>query len=103
MTKYAPIASKRSLHFVFVVALFFLGLIVTSNSFGQPPQNGSQAQYQPYRPQPNTISSPNPRLAANTLPNGQATSTNAPAATTDANKDAKIPVRNLLQIFHDGG
>ena len=103
MTKYAPIASKRSIHFVFVVALFFLGLIVTSKSFGQPPQNGSQAQYQPYRPQPNTISSPNQRLAANTLPNGQATSTNAPAATTDANKDAKIPVRNLLQIFHDGG
>ncbi len=103
MMKYAPIASKRSIRFVSVVALFFLGLIVTSNSLGQSPQNGSQSPFPTYRPQPNTIGQPDQRLAAKTLPNGQFASTNAPVVTTDANKDAKIPVRNLLQIFHDGG
>ncbi|HUP78049.1 MAG TPA: MotA/TolQ/ExbB proton channel family protein [Pirellula sp.] len=99
MTNYAPIAGKRSLHFVFAVTLFFLGLIGTSSSLGQLPPNGSQERFQTYSPQPNTISSPNQRLAANTLPNGPATSTNAPVTTSDA----QIPVRNLLQIFHDGG
>ena len=102
------------------MALFLSIAVIPGNLFGQLPQNGNQAQYnnqaspngsptpfQAYSPQAQTAGQPNQRLAVNTLPNGQKTlstnTANAVAANAEPNKDAKIPVRNLLQIFHDGG
>jgi len=78
--------------------------------------NSAARQYNAYSPQsspgtlpqtgnqPSTAGQPAARLAANNPPNSL-TSGNQQAATgTEASsKESKIPTRNLLQMFHDGG
>lgn len=92
------------------MALVLVLAVAPSNLFGQlqnrfvPQQNGSSPQVQPMPDggQPPT------RMAANsrpTLPNGLSNGQSNGQSNVDANgaKEAMIPVRNLLQIFHDGG
>ena len=90
----------------------------TQNGSFAPPNNGatqyqanrfqSQSGGQPGMGQPGMgqpgAGQPRALIAANPLPNGPAPITNTTNnGTADPSKDAKIPVRNLLQIFHDGG
>jgi len=119
MTKHAPIASIGSRHTVFVFALVFFLVVFPDDSIGQDPQlrqnfsqvpnyysagpNGGSAQFQSNRPQSPLVGQPDTRVAANTLPSIQVPTANAPTGTVDPSKETKIPVRNLLQIFHDGG
>lgn len=119
MMKNAPIASTVSRSTVFAVAWVLFMVVVPNVSIGQSPQlrqngnqvpnyypagpNGGAAQFQSNRPQSTTVSQPDARFAANPLPNGQAPVANAPTGKAESSKDNKIPVRNLLQIFHDGG
>ena len=119
MMKNAPIASTVSRSTVFAVAWVLFMVVVPNVSIGQSPQlrqngnqvpnyypagpNGGAAQFQSNRPQSTTVGQPDERFAANPLPNGQAPVANAPTGKAESSKDNKIPVRNLLQIFHDGG
>ncbi len=124
MTKHAPIASTGSRSTVIAIAWVLFIAVAPDEVLGQSPpllQAGNQVpnnyqagpnngapQFQSYRPQSPTVGQPNARFAANTLPNGQAPVANVPVSnaatgTADPSKDNKIPVRNLLQIFHDGG
>lgn len=124
MTKHAPIASTGFRRTVFAIAWVLLIVVAHDDSLGQSPQlrqngnqvpntypagpNGGANQFQSNRLQSPTVGQPDPRFAANTLPNGQAPVANAPVAnpptvTADPPKDVKIQVRNLLQLFHDGG
>lgn len=111
MTKCATIAN-RPIHQwkTSALALILFLAFAPSNLFGQlqnrfvPQQNGSlpQGQSMPMAGQPPT------RLAANagpTLPNSLSNGQSNGQINEGASgtKEAKIPVRNLLQIFHDGG
>lgn len=83
----------------------------TPGSFQQPPNNQTQPpQYNRAfnsgaaignaGANNNMMASPDARLASNSnLPSGSTPST----PTETASEEGKIPVRNLLQIFHDGG
>ncbi len=107
MTKCATIAN-RPIHRwkTSALALVLFLAVAPSSLFGQlqnrfvPQQNGSMPQGQliPGGGQPPT------RLAANsgpTLPNSLSNGQSNEGSS--GIKEAKIPVRNLLQIFHDGG
>ena len=78
--------------------------------------NGGARQFNAYSPQsptgalsqgggqPSTAGQPTARLAANNPPNTLPTSNSTSAAgSIEPGKDSKIPTRNLLQMFHDGG
>ncbi len=124
MTKPAPIARTGSRLTLFAMAWVLLIVVAPDVSIAEPPQlrqnsnqvqnynpagpNNPAAQFQSNGQQYPTVGQPNARFAANTLPNGQAPVGSAPVASppngkADSTKDSKIPVRNLLQIFHDGG
>ncbi len=107
MTKFATIANRPDTRCKSsAMALVLLLAVVPSNLFGQPQtrfvpqQNGSPTQVQPT---PGGAQPPT-RMAANfgpTPPNGLSNGQSNVGA--NSAKEAKIPVRNLLQIFHDGG
>ena len=92
--------------------IILIGL-ASGTLFGQQPNNfppannGGARQYQSFSPQPQSNSGqPDLRVAGNSslgnpaaVNNGQS----SPATSIPAAAEAKIPVRNLLQIFHDGG
>ncbi len=119
MTKPAPIARTGSRLTLFAMAWVLLMVVAPDVSIAEPPQlrqNGNQVQnYHPAGPinpanqfqtnglQSPTVGQPDARFAANPLPNGQVPVAKAAVGTADLSKDSKIPVRNLLQIFHDGG
>ncbi|MEQ1826605.1 MAG: MotA/TolQ/ExbB proton channel family protein [Pirellula sp.] len=65
----------------------------TSNLPGVP----ASSQVGPNQVAPNQVGPPDGRVAANPLPN------TALQASSEPTKESAIPVRNLLQIFHDGG
>ena len=118
-----PIAISRFTRFAVAIAAWFGFMSVLSNPVWsqftppgqggyQQPQTGSYPQPQNNRvfnsgaaysnagPNGSAAVQPDLRLAAN--PN--AAPTNAtPSSGETATDEGKIPVRNLLQIFHDGG
>lgn len=66
----------------------------------QNPQAGPASQQRSFAP-PAFVASNTPLGANPNGPNGSAGPTNASSA--EPTKESAIPVRNLLQIFHDGG
>ena len=117
MTKFVTIANRP--RFLWKSSALVLALFVAvspSELHGQP-----QPRYVPQQyggaPQglPNAASGqPSTRIAANSLPMAPNSSNNGQNnggqniggqnnIGANASKEAKIPVRNLLQIFHDGG
>lgn len=78
-----------------------------SPSFQNPSSfnNGAQQNNMQAAPQSPNVTSfrpADPRLASNPAPSSTAATVD-PNATPAAGTDGKIPVRSLLQIFHDGG
>ena len=112
MTKFVTIANRP--RFLWKSSALVLALFVAvspSELHGQP-----QPRYVPQQyggaPQglPNPASGqPSTRVAANSFPMAPSSSNNGQNnggqnnGGANASKEAKIPVRNLLQIFHDGG
>jgi biopolymer transport protein ExbB len=70
---------------------------------GNFPANGGMASYPSPSPYGGNVGTMDARIAA--VPNGLpvAAGQPVPEGETAAAADGKIPVRNLLQIFHDGG
>ncbi len=120
MKVHSPIAMRLCSRWIIDVAALILFVAMVPNlSFGQaqngvPPPNGGPPQYQANRFQSPTggqpslgqsgIGQPRALMAANPLPNAPTPVPNAAInGSADPSKDPKIPVKSLLQIFHDGG
>ncbi len=114
MTKTNSIAGWRSLCKI-TTAIAWLALIAfaTDALYGQqqnsfaPANTGGARQFQPLNSQPmSSVGQPDLRLAGNTTAGNAGQASNVPASgasSTATGKEAKIPIKSLLQIFHDGG
>lgn len=122
-TCFSTVRHGRKVWFVLVGFLLVVSPVVVSAQVPNYPQNGYPSQQTGgfQQPQNNRVfnanaaannaannptgfSQPDARLAANPSTGMIAGSTAGSSATeTEATEDGKIPVRSLLQIFHDGG
>ena len=117
MTKFVTIANRPSLLWKSSTLVLALLLAVSpSELHGQPPTRFVPQQYSgaPQGLSNPASGQPSTRVAANSFPMAPSSSNNGQNnggqniggqnnIGANASKEAKIPVRNLLQIFHDGG